>query len=300
MNLQNNNKVSDSAGRGPCGKPEKTIKKTPLTGRRVGLALGGGSARGWAHIGVLRELQERNISIHCLAGTSIGAFVGAFWAAGVLDILEEKAENLNKWKAFRFFDLTWKGDGFFGGRRIIRFMKKHIGDIKIEDLPIPFAAASIDLNTGEKVVFRNGDLIQAVRASISLPGIFSPVKTGGQLLVDGCLADPLPVELVRELGAEKVIAVDLNSHNAINDRSGEAALGNKSWFHRKKRPGLRKIAYYSLLLMIQQITEARLSLVPCDVLIQPPLADFSGVDFHRAEDAIRIGREATAAALEQM
>ncbi len=182
-------------------------KKTP---KKIGLALGSGSARGWAHIGVIRALTEAGIHIDCIAGTSIGALVGAVYASGKIDALEDVVVQFD-WKQIAyFFDVVLPKSGLIDGKKVSGFIRSHVKEINIEELSVPFCAVSTDMNTGKQVAIRKGDIIEAVRASISVPGIFTPVKKNGSILVDGGLVNPVPVSVAREMGADFVIAVDLN------------------------------------------------------------------------------------------
>jgi len=196
-----------------------------LKNRRVGLALGGGSARGWAHIGVVELLQEWGVEIHCVAGTSIGALVGGFAASDRIALLRDIAENLHWTRFLRLLDVTFPRSGLVDGKRIVDFVQEQIGSVRIEFLPRPFAAVAADLYSGRQVVLREGDLIQAIRASIAVPGVFTPVRRGKALLADGGLVNPVPVSVARSLGADFVVAVDLN-HDIINHK----AVGRKGWF----------------------------------------------------------------------
>jgi NTE family protein len=176
---------------------------------KVGLALGSGSARGFAHIGVIRALEAEGIPIDCVAGTSIGAIVGAVYAAGVLS-KGEKFLNDFDWKDIRFLlDPLFPISGLLGGKRIEKLFGSFFDDRHIEDFPLPFAAVATDVTTGEEVVFRRGNAVKALRASMSLPGIFAPILFENRLLVDGGLVSPVPVKATRMLGADVVIAVNL-------------------------------------------------------------------------------------------
>lgn len=177
---------------------------------RIGLALGSGSARGLAHLGVIRALTEAGIEPCCIAGTSMGALVGAIHAAGKLDDLEATFQDFDWKKTVSFFDVVLPKSGLIDGAKVGELVRDHIHADAIEDLAKPFAAVATDLVSGEETVIRTGDVIEAVRASISVPGIFTPARRDGRILVDGGLTNPVPVSAARALGAEFVIAVDLN------------------------------------------------------------------------------------------
>lgn len=176
---------------------------------KIGLALGGGAALGWAHIGIIRVLQKRKVPLHCVCGTSIGAMVGGCHAAGKLNELEGIARGLTWTKMMALADVQIAKNGFLGGTKVVKELEAHLAEIDIEDLDLPFAAVAVDLIQGQEVVLQSGNLVEAIRASISLPGIFSPVEADAQLLVDGGLMNTVPVSLCRELGAEFVIGVNV-------------------------------------------------------------------------------------------
>ncbi|MBW1955612.1 MAG: efflux RND transporter periplasmic adaptor subunit, partial [Deltaproteobacteria bacterium] len=186
--------------------------------KNIGLALGSGSARGWSHIGVLRALAEAEIKIRYVAGTSIGSLVGAACALNKMDVLEDFARQLDWKQIVSFLDVTFPRSGLIDGKKISDFFRSHVREMNIEELPLRYCAVATDLATGREVVLNKGDLIEAIRASISVPGIFTPVKKKGRFLVDGGLVNPVPVSAVRKMGADYVIAVDLN-HDIIDKRS---------------------------------------------------------------------------------
>lgn len=176
----------------------------------VGLALGSGSARGWAHFGVLRALREAGVSPDIICGTSIGSLVGATYAAGEMDAFESWVLGLGKRKVFGFMDFNL-GGGLLKGEKIIEFWRENFVQETVEELGAPFGCVATDLQTGAEVWLRKGSIAEAVRASIALPGLFTPVMREGRLLVDGGLVNPVPVSLARAMGADIVIAVDLNA-----------------------------------------------------------------------------------------
>jgi NTE family protein len=183
----------------------------PLAGRgRVGLALGSGAAKGWAHIGVIRALEARGVHADVVCGTSMGAVVGAAYAANRLDEFEAWAEDLEWTSVVGYLDLAMRG-GLIKARRLFEFFVNELPDVRIEDLPRPFASVGTDLSTGQEVWMREGRLLDALRASIALPGLITPARWEDRWLVDGGLVNPVPVSLARALGADFVIAVDLNT-----------------------------------------------------------------------------------------
>lgn len=168
---------------------------------KIGLALGGGVARGWAHIGALRALKRYGIEPDVVCGASVGAVVGGMMLAGKLDALEEWVLSLNRLRIVSYLDLRIRSGGLIGGERLINEMRRHIGDVRIEDLTTPFAAVATDLITGHEVWLQDGGLSESLRASFSLPGVFPPVERDGRMLIDGALVNPVPVSVCRALGA---------------------------------------------------------------------------------------------------
>ncbi|WP_310633558.1 patatin-like phospholipase family protein [Paraburkholderia sp.] len=190
--------------------------------RRVGLVLGGGAARGWAHIGAIRALEEAGIKPDVVCGTSIGALVGAVYANGDLDWLEDWVGKLTWQTVVRLLDLRFSG-GLLGGRKVIDLFAKQFNGRAIDDLKMPFAAVATELDTGREVWLREGGVVDAVRASIAIPGIFTPIWHDGVWLVDGGLSNPVPVSAARAMRADTVIAIDLN-HDILNGRDLGGAI----------------------------------------------------------------------------
>ncbi len=203
---------------------------------RIGLALGSGSARGLAHLGVIRALEEAGIKVDFVAGTSIGALIGAAYASGRLDSMESTFQKFN-WKSMvSFFDVVFPKSGLIDGAKVGELVRAHINSEVIESLPIPFCAVATDIQTGEEVVISKGDIIEAVRASISVPGIFTPVRSNGRLLVDGGLVNPVPVSVARSMGADIVIAVDLN-HQIVTGKNLKPLTVSKVTTEINRLPG---------------------------------------------------------------
>lgn len=186
---------------------------------RLGLVLGAGAARGWSHIGALRALDELGVEPDVIVGCSSGALVAASYANGRLDLLEEFAHALTWRGVLGYFDLTWKGGGLIEGRWLVDFFREHVGDISIEEMPIPFGAVATELRSGRETWLTHGSLVDAVRASISLPGLVTPIQLGGRWLVDGALVNPVPVSLCRALGADIIIAVSMQGDLVTNNRA---------------------------------------------------------------------------------
>ena len=296
----------------------------PATTRpSIGLALGGGAARGFAHIGVMRTLAAHGIVPDVIVGTSIGAVVGGCYAARQLDGLEEWARGLNVRSILSYLDISLSGSGLIRGGHLAAQLEKALTDSRIDDLPIRFAAIATEFNTGHEIWLTRGRLAEALRASYALPGIFPPVLIGGRWLVDGALVNPVPVSAARALGARLVIAINLNSdlfgrgtiisdHGSddADDLAQESAKSNglrglfgerslrRQFLGRRGRPGIPTVMVEAFNVMQDRITRARLAGDPPDVLISPRLGGVGWFDFHRAADAIAIGAEAAEKAID--
>lgn len=186
------------------------LKTSEKPAPKIGIAFGSGVARGWSHIGVLRRLREHGLEPDIISGTSIGALVGGCYAAGKLDELEDFARSLTGRGLFKFMDLRFNGSALFGGTRLVSRMREHLEDRTIEGLEKKFVAVATDMNTGHEVWLKNGSLIEAIRASYALPGVFEPVMSDGRWLIDGALVNPVPISVCRAFDARLVIAVNLN------------------------------------------------------------------------------------------
>lgn len=297
---------------------------------RVGVALSSGGAAGLAHIGVVEELVRAGIDIQCVAGTSAGAMVGAAFAAGRLGDLRDRVLGWTPWRRIALFDLIWPRNGLLGGRRAMELLGS-CAEGPIESLPLRFAAVATDLDSGRRVALRDGDVREAIRASIAIPGVFSPRCREGRLLVDGALTDPIPVGPARELGADFVIASSVigSSETALSTRCFAAPrafplhqrVGRALGFDRPRRPprgpdsagpgvrgaalaataertdGLTAILYKASAVVQTAIAAARLRDEPPDFLIAPVAYDIGVFEVQRAAEAIEIGRAAARAAL---
>jgi NTE family protein len=188
-----------------------------MHGPRIGLALGSGSARGLSHIGVLEVLRDEAIPIHCIAGTSIGAVVGGLWATDSVDGYKRILSGLNLWRVMGFFEPALSKAGIFSGGRLVDTLSQLTGSPRIEDLPFRYVAVATDAETGQEIRLFRGDLVQAIRASFAIPGLFSPVAWEGRWLVDGGVKAPVPVEAAKALGADVVVAVNLNTRSSMHD-----------------------------------------------------------------------------------
>ncbi len=297
----------------------------------IGLALGSGSARGLAHIGVIRALRDADIQIDCVAGTSFGAMIGAVYASGKLDSLQDAYLAMDWKKIAYFFDVVFPKSGIIDGNKVADFLREYVRSERIEDLPLPFKAVATELDSGKEVVLESGDVIDAVRASISVPGMFTPVRNNERVLVDGGLVNPVPVSVVRAMGADIVIAVDVN-HDIVVGKAPKieikpdddsfiqtlARLGGakypaamerinkglqsldtpalnhiRAWLAEEPLPNIFEVLLSSINIMESQITHTRLRIDSPDLLIQPPLGSVRFLEFNRAEEIISIGYETT-------
>lgn len=291
----------------------------------IGLALGSGAARGWAHIGVIRALEEAGIPPEVIAGSSIGSLVGAGYVSGSFDQLEEWARKIRTWEVMRLLDVRL-GGGLIEGDNLMRSLAKTFGKVDMGELDLPFAAVATDLEAGREVWLKEGSLLDAVRASIAVPGLMAPVRHEDRWLVDGGLTDPVPVSLCRALGADVVIAVNLNSdlvgrhvrnlegaaHHGIDGERGlpewvegmderwlDGRLGK--WLEKRNNgdrpPGMLDVMAGSINIMQDRITRSRMAGDPPELLISPKQAHIGLLEFERADESIRIGHEATVRAL---
>lgn len=289
---------------------------------RVGLALGSGSARGWAHIGVIEALCEAGIEPEIVCGTSIGALVGAAFVCGRLQALKERVQGFGWRDIARLLDVRLSGGGLVDGRRIVALLDELGIDTPIEECARPFAAVATDLETGREIWLREGPIDRAVRASISIPGIFSPVLIDGGWLVDGGLVNPVPVSTCRALGADVVIAVNLNDDIIMRFEgtspravAAPAEAGASPEFLRRlleqiprplrreadaiapqlmgagqAAPGYFEVLINSLNIMQNLITRSRLAGDPPHVLLAPRLRSIRLLEFNRAAEAVAAGR----------
>lgn len=285
----------------------------------IGLALGGGVAKGWAHIGVIRAMMRAGIEPDVIAGTSIGAVVGGAYLAGQLDVLEAWARSLTKRRLFTYLDLTFGGSGFIGGARLEKLLMRHLGEYTIENLPKTFVAVTAELATAHEIWIRNGNLVDAVKASYALPGVFPPVNRDNRWLIDGALVNPVPSSVCRAFGARIVIAVSLHSDSfgkthfeegtrlAMDDKPEQSITAQiKEKFSASpqniimrqlfgsgtKAPGVGSVMLGALNIVMDRLSRSRLAGDPPDVLLTPRLGHISLLDFDRAEESIRLGEEA--------
>ena len=296
---------------------------------KIGLALGSGSARGWAHIGVLKALNDAGIQPDVVCGSSIGALVGAAYAGGELERFSDWVQSLGMRDVFGFMDFNLTG-GVLKGEKLINFWRRNFADFDIEASPMAYGAVATDLHSGAEVWLRHGSIAKAVRASIALPGLFTPVVREGRLLVDGGLVNPVPASLARAMGADIVIAVDLNAdilqrhmrplgvvaNPAAEDTDTELEVveaESAAWLSRLRSwmpgngasssaqtihvPSLLDVVMTSVNIMQMRITRSRMAGDPPELVIAPRLAHLGLLDFHRAQEAIDQGYAAAQAAL---
>lgn len=310
---------------------DASMPKPPPNGRpKIGLALGGGAARGWAHIGVLEVLTEAGYTPDVIAGTSIGAVVGGCFAAGKLGELTEFATGLTKRRVVGLMDFHIGGAGLIGGGRLKRLLERDLAGQRIEALPTRFVAIATELGTGHEIWLTQGALVEALGASYALPGVFDPVKLGGRWLMDGALVNPVPVTAARALGADIVICVNLNSDLAgrgtiiqqhaadpepgivpeLDVRPTSRWLGGITGAARRVRglvgrtseirPGLAGVMIDAFNITQDRISRSRLAGDPPDVMIGPRLGRMGLFDFHRAQETIELGRQATRRCLDDI
>ncbi|HEY8190860.1 MAG TPA: patatin-like phospholipase family protein [Alphaproteobacteria bacterium] len=294
---------------------------------QIGLALGSGLARGFAHIGAIKALQRHNIKPTIVTGTSIGALVGGCYLAGKLDEFEAWAKALNRRKIFSYLDFRVRSAGLIGGNRLTSLLEEHFSDMFIEDLPHPFVAIAADLVTGHEVWLRKGNFIDGMRASFALPGVFPPVEINQRKLVDGALVNPVPVSPCQALGARMTIAIDLNA-----DLIGKAAKPGQSYqtitgfdvfndkdvapedqkrvfggsmtkrlFRREENnPSLFGVMISALTIIQDRVTRSRLAGDPPDVHIKPRIGHIGLMEFEKAQEMIDEGEAAVERAMPEI
>jgi NTE family protein len=258
------------------------MKKRP----KIGLALGSGGPKGLAHIGVIKILEENNIPIDFIAGSSIGAVVGGVYAVTKdIKLIEETIINTNWRQILSLIDHSFR-QGLVGGEKLKKFIEGYIGKVKFQDLKIPLSVIATDLKTGETISINQGEVVSAIRSSISFPLVFKPVKQGDKLLADGGLSLPVPVEIVREMGAELVIAVNLDADYFTNGDNNKANLG------------FYKIANNSINLLRYHL--ASWNIKDADIIVEPKLGIVHWNKFLDGRDIVLAGEEAMRDTLPQL
>lgn len=308
------------------GEREVITPATPEHPKGIGLALGGGMARGFAHIGVLNVLNRHGIQPSLIAGTSIGAVVGAAYLAGKLRDLEDWALSLDRMRILSYLDFRVRSAGMIGGNRLKRILEHNFKDIQIEDLPSPYMAIAADLITGHEVWLRKGSLIEAMTASFALPGVFPPVERNHRLLVDGALVNPVPVAPVQAMGARMTIGVDLNADiigkaakpgqgyqtvagfDLFNDadvppeaqQRFASTIARKVFGRQEHAPSMFGVMVSALNIIQDRLTRSRLAGDPPDIHIKPKIGDIGLLEFEKAEELIARGEDAAVKALPEI
>lgn len=283
---------------------------------KIGLALGAGAARGWAHIGIIRALQKAGVQIDVVAGCSIGAYVGAAFASGKLDDLEAWANTLTEWQVFKLLGVGFRRGGLASGQKVFDKLREDFCASTFEEMKLPFACVATDLYSGKEVVFNRGEVGESIQASCAIPALFSPVEHNGRWLVDGAVVNPVPVNQCRHMGADFVIAVNLSAdfrprlietcerEHEENQRKTDEMLDRasdgfiKKWFspdttpNKRTPPGIVGVMSSSLEILQARVTRSRLAGEPPDILIEPQLHDVGILEFHRAIEVAEKGSQA--------
>jgi NTE family protein len=286
---------------------------------KVGIVLGAGAARGWAHIGALHELEAMGLHVDVVVGSSIGTLVGGCYAAGRLEMLETFARSLTRRRVFGLLDFSFTGSGLIGGQRLRTRLEAGLGELRIEDLPVRFAAVATEIGGGHEIWLRRGLLVDAIRASYALPGVFEPVKIDGRWLFDGAIVNPVPVSVARALGAERVIAFNISSDRfgrgtaiqdpfgrpdrpAVEDPAPDSSGMIARWWRggngstkagaEAAAPGLMTSMVNAFDILQDRIMRSRLAGDPPDALVHVRVGDVGMFEFHRADELIALGREA--------
>ncbi|TVQ83484.1 MAG: lysophospholipase [Micavibrio sp.] len=311
------------SGENPEHGGENGDKPKMLPPPQIGLALGSGLARGFVHIGVLRALKRHGITPTVVSGTSMGALVGGAYLSGRLDVLEDWACSLNRLKVLSYLDFRVRSGGLIGGKRLLKLMERHFGDIEVEELPHPFISICTDLITGHEVWVRSGRLVDVMRASFALPGVFPPVFMKNRWLIDGALTNPVPVSACQALGSRMTIAVNPNGDiigKAANpetnvpkvagfdllDESDDNpevkaaksfSLTRRIFRREEKSPSMFGVMVSSMNIVQDRLARSRLAGDPPDVLIAPRVGHIGLMEFDRAEELIDEGEAAVERAL---
>jgi NTE family protein len=250
---------------------------------KLSLALGGGAALGWAHIGVLRALAARGVEVAAVSGTSIGALAAVCFAGGRLDVLESLARSVNRREIMRFLDIDPRQGSVLGGRTVRNRLLAQFGAERLEDLGVPCAVVAADIVSGEAVVLKAGPVVEAVRASMAIPGIFPPVRADGRILVDGGVLVPVPVAAARGLSSAPVLAVNLQGDYLRRAATGLPPDRRVMTPFRVGRAGLS--------LLFAQHARNALALAPADLVLEPAIGHIDVRSFTRSDELIRLGAE---------
>jgi NTE family protein len=281
---------------------------------KLGVALGGGGAKGLAHIGVLEVFSEHGIDFEIVTGTSAGALVGASYACSSLEALRTIAGDIKLTDIPLLLSPSWSLEGLFSGRNALDRLNAALTIERIENLPKKFGATAVDLLRGELVEFTDGDVKTVLRSSFAIPGLFTPVSLDGRLLVDGGIIEVLPVSLCRRLGADKIVAVDLYGSSAPPPiqlkqkkelwpkeiQSALSFLSERIRGGKSQRMNLIKVIEATMAVIQKNSTELRLANNPAEIVIRPAVSQVGVLDFHRSEAIIEIGRIAAREALSEV
>ncbi|RFC61953.1 NTE family protein rssA [Fulvimarina endophytica] len=305
--------TADPQGAGGAASAGATPKRRKGDREGIALALGGGAARGWAHIGVIRALEEADIPVSMVAGTSIGALVGGCYLAGKLDDLEAFARSLTRRGMFRFLDFHLGGAGLIRGMRLSDRLTDSLHGVAIEDLSRPFVAVATDSRSGHEVWLDSGSLVLAMRASYALPGVFGPVDCAGRRLLDGALVNPVPANVCRTMEERMVVAVNLS-----HDLYGRAAVvrlsardcdpSSPDWRERRNPEGRARRENFGIVrsmvdafnIIQDRISRSRLAGDPPDLSLNPRVREIGLSEFNRAAEAIDLGYEAASARISEI
>lgn len=276
----------------------------------VALVLSSGSARGFVHIGAIEALERAGYEITSVAGTSMGALIGGMYAAGKLAEIKDWLVSLDRKKVFQLVDFSFSLNHVVKGRRVMEAIAEIVPDTDISQLPIPFCAVAADVQHGEEIDFREGSLLKAVRASISLPSILRPMHTDGRILIDGGAVNPIPLNRVKRHDGDILVAINVNApadpvYDLIRRQAKQRlkAAGSSLWQKLIPDPEMADSNYYTLLsntfsLMIQSNTERALQITPPDIRVDIPVNRFGEFDYDRAGRIVRVGRMAMKRAIE--
>ena len=283
------------------------------------LVLSGGGARGMAHIGAIRALEEQGFNITSIAGTSIGSLIGGIYLAGKLDEFVDWVTNISKLDILKFMDFAISKSGFIKGEKIFKKLKPFIGDARIEELPIPYAAVAVDIQNHKEIIFREGPLFEAIRASVAIPTVLRPYNHDGHNLVDGGVSNPLPLDVVKRNENDLLIAIDLNAdtpyhflrkseeENENMHQTYEKALQfiNEKWskYFRNGKPksiGFFDLVTQSIYAMQMKLTQVAIEQNPPNLLVKISRNSCDMFEFHRAEEMIEYGKKQMESAISNL
>ncbi|MDY6928536.1 MAG: patatin-like phospholipase RssA [Pseudomonadota bacterium] len=290
---------------------------------KIGIALGSGAARGWAHIGVIQALEKLGVKIDVVAGCSIGAYVGAAYASGRLEELKAWASSLTEWQTLSLMGIGIRRGGLASGQKVFDKLSSDFCAATFEAMDKPFACVATDLYSGREVVFNKGEVGNSVQASCAIPALFSPIAYHDRWLVDGAVVNPVPVNLCRQLGADFVIAVNLNAdfrplqiaretakHEETQEKNEHFFKKSqdvvRQWFspepkdNSKQAPGILSVMSSSLEILQARVTRSRLAGEPPDILIEPTLTDVGLMEFHRCAELCETGEQVVKRLAEQI